>query len=134
MKYRYRMENKFVPPGEGEEIVYRDMLKQMRELGTANLNLDVMNLKAFPPTKKFFHQLHMYPQEIIPIMDTCVKDEMLEMLEKEGTDEEEYETVLNKVYKARPFNCEKSVNMRELNPNGTSPRSHEYGQPVLTGG
>lgn len=117
-KYRYRMENQFVAPGECEEIVYKDMLQQMRQLGTANLNLDVQNLKAFPPTKKFYHQLHMYPQEIIPIMDTCVKDEMLEMLEKDNADEEEYEAVLNKVYKARPFNCAKSVNMRELNPAG----------------
>lgn len=117
-KYRMRDEGQFLEPGQGEELVYQNMLQQMRELGTANLNLDVQNLKAFPPTKKFFHQLHMYPQEIIPIMDTCVKDEMLEMLEATGASPDEYDAALDKIYKARPFNCAKSVNMRELNPAG----------------
>ncbi|KAI5778574.1 MCM2/3/5 family-domain-containing protein [Geopyxis carbonaria] len=115
-KYRLRAEDTFVVPGEGEECVYQDMLQQMRELGTANLNLDLQNLKSFPPTKKFYHQLHMYPQEMIPIMDTCVKDAMLELLENTGASAEEFDTCLAIGYKARPFNCEKSVNMRDLNP------------------
>ncbi|TGZ76967.1 DNA replication licensing factor mcm4 [Ascodesmis nigricans] len=115
-KYRMRDEGQFVGPGEGEELVYQGMLKQMMELGTTGLNLDVQNLKAFPPTKKFFHQLHMYPQEIIPIMDTCVKEELLEMLEKRDASQEEVDDVMSKLYKARPFNCSKSINMRDLNP------------------
>ena len=119
-KYRMRMDNEFVAPGQGEEPVYVEMLKQMRELETTNLNLDVQNLKAFPPTKKFYHQLHAYPQEIIPIMDTCVKDEMLEYLEAIGAHTEEYDQCLVRGYKARPFNVEKSINMRDLNPEGMS--------------
>lgn len=111
-----RMDEEFVAPGEGEELVYVDMMKQMRVLGTSNLNLDVRNLKSYPPTKRFFHQLHNYPQEIIPIMDTCVKDTMLEMLEEDGATPKEYEACMERIYKARPFNLEKSVNMRDLNP------------------
>ena len=120
-RYRMRMDGEFVAPGEGDELVYVEMLKQLRELGTSNLNLDVQNLKSFPPTKRFYHQLHAYPQEIIPIMDTCVKDTMLEMLEEAGADEAEYEACLERIYKARPFNLEKTVNMRDLNPAGKAP-------------
>jgi DNA replication licensing factor MCM4 len=92
------------------------MMKQMHELGTTTLNLDMQNLKAFPPTKKFYHQLHAYPQEIIPIMDNCLKEEMLEYL---TNNPEEYDKCLAKGYKARPFNCDKSINMRDLDPAGT---------------
>ncbi|KAG0642461.1 MCM2/3/5 family-domain-containing protein [Tuber brumale] len=115
-RYRMRMDGEFVAPGEGDELVYVEMLKQLRELGTSNLNLDVQNLKSFPPTKRFYHQLHAYPQEIIPIMDTCVKDTMLEMLAGAGASRAEYDTCLERIYKARPFNLEKTVNMRDLNP------------------
>jgi DNA replication licensing factor MCM4 len=115
-KYRMRQENEFVSPGQGEELVYQDMMRQMHELGTTTLNLDMQNLRAFPPTKKFYHQLLAYPQEIIPIMDNCLKEEMLEYLNSSGASEEEYDKCLARGYKARPFNCEKSINMRDLNP------------------
>jgi DNA replication licensing factor MCM4 len=116
-KYRMRQENEFVAPGQGEELMYQDMMKQMLQLGTTCLNLDVQNLKAFPPTKKFYHQLHAYPQEAIPIMDTVVKDEMLEYLLSISADEE-YDKCLGRSFKARPFNCDQSINMRDLNPSG----------------
>lgn len=49
-------------------------------------------------------------------MDTCVKDTMLEMLQEDGATGAEYQACLERIYKARPFNLEKSVNMRDLNP------------------
>lgn len=115
-KYRMRMDNEFVSPGEGEELLYMDMLKQMNQLGTTNLNLDLQNLKAFPPTKKFYYQVHDYPQDMIPIMDNCVKDVLLEIVDSMVGQGEEYTNVLIRGYKARPFNPDKSVNMRDLNP------------------
>lgn len=115
-KYRLRQDETVAEPGEGEELMYQDMLKQMLVLGTTNLNLDVQNLRAFKPTKKFYHQLHMYPQEIIPIMDTALKDELLEYLVSIGASNEEYDRCLARNYKVRPFNVEKSINMRDLNP------------------
>ena len=66
-----------------EEKEYITMLDNMRQLGTTSLNLDVRNLKAYPSTLKIWHQLHAYPQEIIPLMDQAVKDVMVELAIKE---------------------------------------------------
>jgi DNA replication licensing factor MCM4 len=61
---------------------YVDMMKTMLELGVTPLNLDARNLKSYPPTRKLWHQLQAYPNEIIPIMDVAIKDVMLELAEK----------------------------------------------------
>ncbi|KAL5117005.1 MCM DNA helicase complex subunit [Pleosporales sp. CAS-2024a] len=61
---------------------YVDMMKMMLELSITPLNLDARNLKAYPPTRKLWHQLQAYPNEIIPIMDVAIKDVMLELAEK----------------------------------------------------
>ncbi|KAK4948756.1 MCM DNA helicase complex subunit [Elasticomyces elasticus] len=61
---------------------YIDMLEDMRKLGVYGLNLDARNLKAYPATLKLWHQLQAYPQEIIPLMDQCIKDVMVELAQK----------------------------------------------------
>ena len=61
---------------------YVEIMKMMLELGVTPLNLDARNLKAYPPTRKLWHQLQAYPNEIIPIMDVAIKDTMLELAEK----------------------------------------------------
>ncbi|KAH1938705.1 hypothetical protein KXV48_004847 [Aspergillus fumigatus] len=66
-----------------EEREYISMLSTMRQLGVTSLNLDAKNLKAYPSTLKLWHQLHAYPQEIIPLMDQTVKDVMVELAIKE---------------------------------------------------
>ena len=66
-----------------EEKEYVTILNNMRKLGVTGLNLDTKNLKAYPSTQKLWHQLHAYPQEIIPIMDHTIKDILLEMAERE---------------------------------------------------
>lgn len=66
-----------------EEKEYMVMMDNMRRLGVTSLNLDVRNLKAYPPTVKLWHQLQAYPQEIIPLMDQSVKDIMVELAMKE---------------------------------------------------
>lgn len=68
------------------EKEYVDLLNEMRLLGVCGLNLDVKNLKAYPPTLKLFHQLQAYPQEIIPLMDQTIKDVMIELAVKEKQD------------------------------------------------
>lgn len=60
-----------------DEKEYIRMLNEMRQLGVTGLNLDLRNLKAFPPTTKLWHQVQSYPQEIIPMMDQCIKDVMV---------------------------------------------------------
>lgn len=67
-------------PGMAKEYV--DMMKMMLELGVTPLNLDARNLKAYPPTRKLWHQLQAFPNEIIPLMDVAVKDVMIELAEK----------------------------------------------------
>ena len=61
---------------------YVDMMKAMLEMGVTPLNLDARNLKAYPPTRKLWHQLQAFPSEIIPLMDVAVKDAMIELAEK----------------------------------------------------
>lgn len=66
-----------------DEREYIVMMNDMRQLGVTGLNLDVRNLSAYPSTAKLWHQLHAYPQEIIPLMDQTVKDVMVELALKE---------------------------------------------------
>ncbi|KAF2402127.1 minichromosome maintenance protein 4 [Trichodelitschia bisporula] len=58
---------------------YMDMLRMMLEFGVTALNLDMRNLKAYPPTMKLWYQLQQFPEEIIPIVDTVIKDVMIDL-------------------------------------------------------
>lgn len=62
---------------------YVNMLNDLRKMGLNGLNLDARNLKAYPATLKLWHQMHNYPQEIIPLMDQSLKDVMLELAKRE---------------------------------------------------
>ncbi|KAJ5295381.1 hypothetical protein PENANT_c001G06226 [Penicillium antarcticum] len=66
-----------------ERREYITMLDDLRRLGVTSLNLDIANLKAYPLTRKLWHQLAAYPQEIIPLMDQAVKDVMVDLALKE---------------------------------------------------
>lgn len=72
-----------LPEGHpGSERVYVDMMKFMLDLGVSVLNLDMRNLKAYPSTQKLWYQMQNFPEEIIPIIDTVVKDVMIELAEQ----------------------------------------------------
>lgn len=133
-KYRaaYDRERDIVIPAtssfqEGERILYEDLLRKMRESGQTNLNLDVVNLQAYPPTRKLHTQLVKYPQEIIPVMDQVLKDLMIALAEEDASagvegmvgdeGEDELNDIMGKVYKIRPWGGE-VCNMRDLNPTG----------------
>ncbi len=113
---------------KANETLYLTYLRTMRITQQSNLNLDALNLLSFPPTKKLYHQLVAYPQEVIPIMDQVLKDVMIELAEEDWESmedglerdlvEEEGREMSGRVYKVRPFGGERSVNMRELNPQG----------------
>jgi DNA replication licensing factor MCM4 len=108
----------------------------MRETGQTMLNLDSINLFAYPPTKKLYQQLMNYPQEVVPIMDQVLRDVMIENAEQELESvqarhadgevgaldvhviEEEVREIEGKIFKVRPFGGERTVNMRDLNPGG----------------
>jgi len=64
-------------PGRRKE--YIDMMKTMLELGVTSLNIDMRNLKAYPPTTKLWYQFQDFPSEVIPMFDESVKEVMLEL-------------------------------------------------------
>jgi DNA replication licensing factor MCM4 len=114
-------------PEEGEALLYETYMRQLRQTGETNLNLDMINLLAYPPCKKLFAQLVKYPQEVVPAMDQVLKDLVLETADMDqqagmhgmqGTEgDEEIADIMGKVYKVRPFGMD-AANMRELNPTG----------------
>lgn len=114
-------------PEETEITLYENYMRRMRTTGETNLNLDIVNLLAYWPSKKLYGQLTKYPQEVIPAMDQVLKDMMLELAEEdqmagmEGMEGQEGELeiaeIMGKVYKVRPLGLPSS-NMRELNPSG----------------
>jgi DNA replication licensing factor MCM4 len=67
-------------PGLEKEALAQ--LETMLELGTKCYYLDCRNLKAYPGTKKLWHQLQAYPSELVPLIDSAVKDALLELAEK----------------------------------------------------
>ncbi len=110
---------------DSERLLYEEYLRIMRQTDQVNLNLRVTDLAAFGPSKKLASLLQRYPQELIPIMDHVLKDEMIELaLEdaRRGLDgmegeagEAEINVIENNLYKVRPFGLP-SINMRDLNP------------------
>ncbi|KOS16706.1 DNA replication licensing factor mcm4 [Escovopsis weberi] len=62
---------------------YWEALENMLLLGTTKLYLDVSDLNIYPPTRKLWHQIQAYPQEVIPIMDQSVHDMMIELARAE---------------------------------------------------
>ncbi|KAJ7368041.1 cell division control protein 54 [Mycena albidolilacea] len=118
----------FANPADAEVVLYETYLRQMRQTGETSLNLDIVNLLAYTPSKKLHAQLVKYPQEVVPVMDQVLKDLMLEIAEmdqREGLDgmqggqgDEEIVDIMNKVFTIRPFGLP-SINMRELNPADT---------------
>ena len=114
-------------PEEGEHLLYETYLRRMRQTGQTNLNVDMINVLSYPPSKKLHSQLIKYPQEVIPAMDQVLKDVMIEIAEEDSQagvegmqgaeGEEELAEIMSKIYKVRPFG-ETPINMRELNPGG----------------
>lgn len=134
IKYRiaYNRENRLptsalATPEEGEVLLYEGYLRRMRQTGETNLNLDVRNLLAYPPTKKLHTQVIKYPQEVIPTFDQALKDVMIDLAEQDQAEglegmqdaagDAEISDILSKVYKVRPLGVT-PINMRELNPSG----------------
>ena len=87
---KYRMiideeipDNSIIPVDQpGNEKEYVEAMRRMLKTGQTALNLDARNLKAYPPTRKLWHQLQAFPNEIIPLMDVAVKDVMEELANK----------------------------------------------------
>ncbi|KAK3383312.1 MCM2/3/5 family-domain-containing protein [Lasiosphaeria ovina] len=68
---------------EASSKPYWETLENMLLLGTNKLYLDLRDLKAYPRTLKLWHQVQSYPSEIVPVMDQCVHDCMIELARSE---------------------------------------------------
>lgn len=64
---------------DSESKPYWEALENMLLLGTTRLYLDISDLNLYPPTRKLWHQIQAYPQEIVPVMDQSVHDMMVEL-------------------------------------------------------
>ncbi|KAF4975887.1 hypothetical protein FZEAL_7360 [Fusarium zealandicum] len=68
---------------EAESKPYWEALENMLLLGTTRLYLDISDLNLYPPTRKLWHQVQAYPQEIVPVFDQSVHDMMVELARAE---------------------------------------------------
>lgn len=117
-KYSRIFDGETVDIGEGEDLVFVDMLNEMRRLGTTNLNLNARSLLAYPKAQKLYYQLINYPHEVIPIMDQTVKDCMVAIASGDANgNPQELDDIEMKTYKVRPFGLDARKGLRELNPN-----------------
>ncbi|KAK2593922.1 MCM DNA helicase complex subunit [Conoideocrella luteorostrata] len=69
---------------DAESKPYLEALENMLLLGTTRLYLDVSDLNLYPPTRKLWHQIQAYPQEIVPVMDQSVHDLMVELAQADS--------------------------------------------------
>ncbi|RYO87538.1 hypothetical protein DL764_008850 [Monosporascus ibericus] len=68
---------------ESNTKVYWEELQNMLILGQRILYVDIGDFKLYPPTRKMWHQIQHYPQEIVPLMDQSVHDVMIELAQAE---------------------------------------------------
>ena len=71
------------------------------------MSINAGHVKIFD--EDLYRQLVCYPQEVIPTMDMAVNEMFFEKYP---------DTVLSHQVQVRPFNADKTRNMRALNPEG----------------
>lgn len=116
-KYRKTYENAEIDVTD-EELYYVNQLNTIKDLGATTLNLDAKNLQAYRPTRKLYHQLLNYPQEIVPIMDQSIKDCLIQLANDSNEVPSNLDDIETTIYTVRPYNINlANRGMRELNPN-----------------
>lgn len=133
LKYRWAYQKRRTPDmarkprteADAEFLLYESYLRRMRLTDQTSLNLRAADLAAYPPTHKLAHLLVKYPNEVIPIMDQVLKDEMIELAYEDQKEsrlgmegeigQEEIEILEGRSFKVRAFGLD-AINMRNLNP------------------
>uniref|UniRef100_A0A1B0CFB1 DNA replication licensing factor MCM4 n=1 Tax=Lutzomyia longipalpis TaxID=7200 RepID=A0A1B0CFB1_LUTLO len=87
------------------EPLYVQKLEEIHTLEEPFLNINCAHLKAFDET--LYRQLICYPQEVIPAFDMAINEMFFEKFPA---------AVLEHQIQVRPFNADKTRNMRALNP------------------
>ncbi|KAH6570542.1 hypothetical protein BASA50_008269 [Batrachochytrium salamandrivorans] len=88
---------------------YDRLLRHLKTNDIRDMNLDCINLEAYLPARRLYQQLIRYPQEIIPLMDHTLTDIYLEKFD-------DADLPMSATMRVRPFNIQRTVNLRELNP------------------
>ncbi|XP_076267346.1 disc proliferation abnormal [Rhynchophorus ferrugineus] len=87
------------------EPLYLQKLEEIHTLEEPFLNVNCVHIETFD--KNLYRQLICYPQEVIPVFDMTVNEMFYERYPA---------AVLEHQIQVRPFNAEKTKNMRSLNP------------------
>ena len=113
-KFRKFLEQ-FIDPEAGQdektddfnpnEPLYCQIMEQINDLEEPYMNVNAGHLKSFD--EDLYRQLICYPQEVIPTMDMAVNEMFFEKYP---------DTVLSHQIQVRPFNADKTRNLRALNP------------------
>lgn len=83
---------------------------QIHTLEEPFLNVNCAHLESYDPS--LYRQLVCYPQEVIPTFDMAINEMFFERYPA---------AVLEHQIQVRPFNAQKTKNMRSLNPEGGYP-------------
>lgn len=114
-KIRFMAENSNEMDNEAESSpsdhlpFYDHYLSELLMHSMNDMNLDCSNLKAYAPSRKLYNQLIRYPQEIITLLDHALTEVFLQRFT---------ETQFPEAFsmKVRPFNLERNINLRGLDP------------------
>lgn len=87
------------------EPLYMQKLEEIHTMEDPFLNMNSAHLKTFDDA--LYRQLICYPQEVIPTFDMAINEMFFEMHPA---------AILEHQIQVRPFNAEKTRNMRALNP------------------
>lgn len=87
------------------EPLYMQKLNEIHQLEEPFLNINCAHLKTFD--EDLYRQLICYPQEVIPTFDMAINEMFFEKYPA---------AVLEHQIQVRPFNADKTRNMRALNP------------------
>lgn len=90
-------------------------LTQINIIGEPFLNINCGHLQQFDP--ELYRQLISYPQEVIPTFDMAINEMFFDRFP---------DTTLEHQVQVRPYNAEKTKNMRSLNPEGMNSHLSEF--------
>ena len=75
----------------------------MRQTHISSLSLAISDLAAFPMSRNLAFQLVSYPAEIVPMMDSVVRDILLEWVQEDKGSDDELREVEEIGWKVRPY-------------------------------
>ncbi|KAG0225157.1 hypothetical protein BGW41_004812 [Actinomortierella wolfii] len=108
-KHRILKENpNTIPSASEQQAFYPQLLRQMEQTMSRQMNLDCQNLLAYPPAVKLYNLLIDYPSEMLPLMDHTLNEFYKDLFPEADLQGDSL--------MIRPFNLGKTINTRDLGP------------------